>query len=333
MKKLLIVLAFVLMLTGCQSKLDLITVNDDIPSKKTNNVDAVLRGLTTSIQNSDLEAFTSLCVPGTEELNTIYFNEFINNGRLFIDFFLEKNFEKENRYYITDITKQGESTAYASEGYEFIIPSVENAEGSRYIYIVEGEYNNFDILLTVVLAENEGDFKIERFTLGDIRPYDESVVTLIDKADAFENDNKLISAWQFNELAAQFVSPSPYVYFADDERISNNMERVAGSISDDLTFPIDVQINEDTFVKLYAIASNKYEDGFYCRVIYVSNVPENQASDDMIKVEAKQLHEKASQVLNGLGDGFNGNILYTAYFEEPLDQGKDYTTVTVDLKE
>lgn len=332
MKKLAIAI-LLLLLVGCQPEIALITSNDDIPNKINKNADAVLNLMTGSIKDSDLEGFKSICVPGTEELNAIYFNELVNNGRLFIDFFLDKSIQQENRYYITDVTKYGEAVDYASEGYELRIPKIENQEGPRFVYLVEGTYNNFDIVLTVILAEHNGDFKLERFALGDIRPYGESVVHLIDKADQLESEGHMISAWQFNELAAELVSPSPYIYFKDDERISENMNRIAGEISEEFVFPLDVEIGNDTFVQLYAIVSNKYDDGFYCRVIYVSNIPENQASDAMIKTEAKKLHEEASKILKGLGEGFDGRILYTAYFEEPLEQGKDYSTITVDLNE
>lgn len=330
MKKLIIAICL-FFLVGCSSDLPLITINDDIPSKINKSADAVIEQMTMSIQNYDVDMFKSICVPGTEELNAIYFNEFVGNGRLFIDFFLDKNIQQENRYYITDITQVNESIDYASQGYAFKIPTMENQEGSRYIYLVEGVYNNFDIVLTVVMAEHDGEFKLQRFALGDIRPYGESIVDLIDKAEALEEEGHLISAWQFNELAAEFVSPSPFVFYKDDKRISDNMSRIAEMISEKITFPMDILIAEDTYVQLYAITNNKYEDGFYCRVIYVSNIPENKATQEVIKIEAEKLHEAAIHVLQGLGEGFDGKILYTAYFEEPLEQGKDYTTVTVDL--
>lgn len=331
MKK-LIIFVVALVLVSCQSDVSLISTGDEIPNKVRDNIDETLVKLNQAITESDNDLFNSLVVPGTEELNNVYYNEFINNGRLFIDFFLEKNIHKESHFYITDITKDGESVAYGQDGYNFKIPKLEGAEGSRYVYLVEGAYNNFDILLTVIFAENNGSFKIERFTLGDIRPYGEKITTLIEEAEKQEADKNMISAWQFNELAAQFVSPSPYVYYGEDKRISDNMERVAGVISEDLTFPMDVKLSDQTTVKLYAVVSNKYDDGFYCRVIYVSNLAEKDANADIIKNEAKILHEKASEILKGLGQGFDGRILYTAYFEEPLEQGKDYKTITVDLK-
>lgn len=334
MKKVILLVSIIAMfLVSCQNDVALITVNDEIPKKVTESVDEVLEKLTEAVSNSDADAFSKLCVPGTETLNGVYFNEFANNGRLFIDFFLEKNLEKEAKYYITDITKEGESIPYVTEGYNFIIPNADGGEGSRVVYLAEGEYNNFDIMLTIVFAENEGDFKIEKFTLGDIRPYGDSIVSLIDKADGLEADDNLISAWLYNELAGEFVSPSPYVYYSNDELVADNMVRIANSITEEFTFPIDVQIAEDTYVQLYAITSNKYDDGFYCRVIYVSNVPENQANETIIKAEAKKLHASASELLKGLGEGFDGKVLYTAYFEEPVEQGKDYKYLTVDLEE
>jgi len=334
MKKVLILIGVLTcFLMGCQQDVALITVNEEIPSKVTKSVETLLTQVNDTIINSDVDAFTQLCVPGTETLNAVYFNEFTNNGRLFIDFFLEKNLQNEAYYYISDITKQGESIPYITDGYNFTIPNPDGNEGKRFVYLAEGEYNNFDIMLTIVFAENDGDFKIEKFTLGDIRPYGESIVTLIDKAEVLENDGNMISAWLFNELAGEFISPSPYVYYEQDELVSDNMVRIADDITKDFTFPIDVKIADDTYVKLYAITSNKYDDGFYCRIIYVSNVPEGQASDAILKAEAKKLHEQASQMFKGLGEGFDGNILYTAYIEEPVEQGKDYKFITVDIKE
>ncbi len=334
MKKVILLVSMIaIFLVGCQNDVALITVNEEIPKKVAESVDEVLAKLTEAVTNSDADSFSKLCVPGTETLNGVYFNEFSNNGRLFIDFFLEKNLEKEAKYYITDITKEGESVPYVTEGYDFVIPTPDGGEGSRVVYLAEGEYNNFDIMLTIVIAENDGDFNIEKFTLGDIRPYGDSIVSLIDKAEGLEAEENLISAWLYNELAGEFISPSPYVYYSNDDLVADSMVRIADLITKDFTFPIDVKIAEDTYVQLYAITSNKYDDGFYCRVIYVSNVPENQANETIIKAEAKKLHASASELLKGLGEGFDGNILYTAYFEEPVEQGKDYKYLTVDIKE
>ncbi len=331
MNKFVVLMVCLLAFVGCQEELELITVNDEIPSKITKNAELVLEDFTRSVQDSNVESFMKICVPGTETINSVYFEEFVRNEQLFSDLFIEKNIQKENKYYISDITKMG-SVDYASEGYEFRTPQIDADSGSKLVYLIESTYNNYDVVFTIVLSEIKGNFLIERFTLGDIRPYGESIVSLLDKAESLENEGSLISAWQYNELSAGFVSPSPYIYYADDERIAMNMKRLAEDISQDFAFPIEVEISKDTFVKLYAIMSDKYEDGFYCRMIYVSNIPESEASDTLIRAEAKLLHQAATKVLAGLGEGFENRVLYTAYFEDPLVQGIDYKTVTVDLK-
>lgn len=334
MKKVVLLVSLIaVFLVGCQSDIALITVNEEIPSKVSKSVDELLVQMNKTITGLDEEAFTKLCVPGTEIINKIYFKEFIKNEILFMNFFSEKNLQSEANYYITDVSKQGESIPYVTDGYEFRIPNLEGAEGSKFIYIAEGKYNNFDIMLTIIIAENDGHFRIEKFTLGDIRRYGYGIVSLIEKAEKLESKDSMISAWLFNDLAREFISPSPYVYFTDNDLVGNNMVRIADTVPEAFNFPIDVVIEEDTYVQLYAITSNKYDDGFYCQIIYLSNIPENQADETSLKVEVNKLHIAASKIFNGLGEGFDGNILYTAYFEEPKQQGKDYKHITINFEE
>lgn len=332
MKKFILLLLIVTAFIGCQDD-QIIQVNDEISSKKNNAVDDLLDEFRQALEDKDVVSFHSLCAQGTEDLNSIYFMEFISEDHSFIDFFMDKTFQKENRYLITDISQVGESVPYASDGYLLRIPDTNFLSGSKYLYVVEGEYNSFDIVFTLVLVEDENSFKIERFSLGDIRPYGESISSLLDKAEDLEEEGYYISAWQFNELASEFVNPSPYIYYEDDQRIVENMERIADGISTDLTFPLDIQVQDDVSLKLYAIDSNKHMDGFYCRVVYVSNLPAQQANETYIQAEARSLHKKALEILPGLGQGFEDKIIYTAYFEEPIEQGKHYKKITVNIKE
>jgi len=318
---------------GCRETQKPISVNEEIPSQKLKQVDDVLDDFRQSLENSDIESFYDLCQPGTEEINSIYFMEFISEGQSFIEFFLEEDFQKENRYYISSESYKNEIIAYASEGYNFQVPDQLDDGYSRFVYVVEGEYNNFDIVLTVVFSEVDQGFKIERFTLGDIRPYGQSVLSLIDKAEKLEDEGYLISAWQFNELASEFLSPSPFIYFNGETRIINNMNRLSETLSEEVLLPMDVELEEGVHLKLYAIDSNKYKDGFYCRIVYVSNLPERQASETFIREEAKNLHKRVMELLPGLGQGFEDKILYTAYFEAPVEQGKNYKNITVNIKE
>ncbi len=324
---LLVLLSF--LLVSCNSNDKEILVNDEIQNKVNNAIDDVFTKVTQTIQKEDLSGFLDLCVPGTEELNTLYFTEFMNNGMLYIDFFLEKNYQNLSKYYVADIGKTIQSIDYVTEGYEFRIPESVD-QGERYIHLAEGEYGEFDIVLTTVFKKVDNEWKVEKFLLGDIRPYGESLVSLIEKADRLEAEGSLISSYMFNDLAGSFVSPSPYIHYTNYKVISESIVRVADQIRKDVQFPLDLTIDGQV-IKLYSVVSKKYKEGFHCEILYVTNLSEEEATEALIKEEIQLVHEKAKQVLVGLGEGFDERILYTAYFEEPITQGKDYKTLTVPL--
>lgn len=334
MKKFILIMTCLLFVftTGCKTTDDAVLINDDIKSKTNKDIDGLFDDIAMAIQNEELQVFLDLCVPGTEEINGVYFNEFMTNRLLYNDFFLEKNYQNLSRYHVKDINDSDITAEYVSDGYEFIIPDSDDSD-ERYIYIAEGKYNGFDIVFTVVFKNDDTKWQVEKFHLGNIRAYGQGITSLIEKAKLLEENGDLISAYMYNGLASELVYPSLFVKFKDENIISDSMARIADEINSAFAFPLDINMNDEESIQLYAVTSSKYPDGFYCRVSYVSNIKEEDATEETILAESKSLHENVKGKLSGLGTGFDGRILYTAYFEEPVTQGKQYKSITVSLSD
>lgn len=329
MKKILLLALAMILLMGCQSK-ENIMVNDEINEKITKQYNDIMSTIATAITENDKEQFMSVLATGTEAYNEVYFNQFVNEGTFSKEFFVDK-IEEADLYYVQDITQTGESIEFPIDNYSFILPSTDGQEGSRLIAFVKGQFGEFQLMLTIIFNEDDGDLRLERFTLGDLKPVNDTVDDLIQQARDLETEGYHISAWQYYGIASKFFQPSVFLQYDGIPEVQESMKSLAAVLDETIQLPLEVSVDDETY-KIFNVGSNIEVDGNYCRVVYVSNLPENM-EQEMIRDEAKKVHEVAQTLITGLGKGFEGRILYTAYFEEPTDSAKEYYTVTVNIEE
>jgi len=335
MKKIVILVLSMMMvfLVACNKDDGPYAINDDISKSVEKEASKAMETIITAIEDGDMDTFLNNTVPATRETNAAYYHAFSTNPELSESYLNESNYLNVSKYYIKNIEKDLENLDYSTPGFEFKIKNPGPMNGERYIYVAETAYKNFDHVITYVFAKEDGKWLLENFFLGELRAYGNDVNDLIAKSKSLEDDGNYISAWMFIEQASTLISASPYLEFTEEDTINDSMLRINDALSSEITFPIDIQVSDDTYVKIYAIVTKKRDENFYCEVIYKSNVPENQVGHFIILNEATLLHEAAKEVLTGLGEGFDGRITYTAYFEEIEELGKDYPHMSVDLEE
>ena len=317
-KKILLVILAVSFLTGCKLGTFKMWKNDNIDSKKKEQIKALNDKLFLAITSNDVASIKELISDKLLEKSGSNLEQLIYQVSIS---FQSDNYRVLDEYNVINSKINMNTTlpANLSNDNDYVLKYVALNKESYVSLLLPTGLNN-DLLFTVIYGKYGNQWKINILQFGQYSLFGKTAPEYYKLAKEKYEKSHLIDAINYIEISRQCLRPSASELFQyqKEKDINEFYEKVMKEIHSKFTLPLTLE-NIKTKPKIFRIYPEMIDEGIFPMVFYLSEI---SLKDTMsLKFENEKVKMEVSKLFTGI-DKDKKYVFYSVFNEFPNDNKK-----------